>query len=226
MMAAKAPERLAVGPCSPDTLRCADATNYARALPRCCRGHLRRMMRDIAECLDRVGLVWWLDYGTLLGAIRNPLTTAKDYPWLSGLPDGPLTPGILPHDKDADLGMLGKDWDLILRAGTLIASRGYHVIPRKPDRGLKVLLSARNRTNVDLFSWHRGGPNLHRMSYIQVDQFKGREFPADWIRSRPRIAWEDLQLPAPEDPETFLRHRYGPDWRTPVAANHGGVRRA
>src|ERR1041385_4161145 len=70
------------GPCTAQTLRCGTARSYQVELPRCCRAHLIRIVTAAVEALEEFKVTYWADYGTLLGAVRNPLTTWADYPWL------------------------------------------------------------------------------------------------------------------------------------------------
>lgn len=216
------------GACTRATSRCPNARSYAHVLNPCCRGHLRTLVADAVAAFTQFGVPYWADYGTILGAVRNPLTTRRDYPWLdqAALPEGPLPAGIIPHDKDADFGVYWKDWQRLLRAGALLERQGYNVIVRHHSASIKIRLSEANHTNLDVFSWHeRTGGRLERRRYISVDHYKGREFPIAWLRPLSEVAWEGLTLTAPTDPEAFCAFRYGPNWRTPVNANHDGVRR-
>jgi len=216
------------GSCSGLTRRCADARDYRHELRPCCKGHLREMMASVSMVLGDLGVTWWADYGTLLGAVRNPLTRWSDYPWL---PQGEraherVPAGVVPHDKDADLGLLFADWPMVQRRLRGLAGRGYNVHVNQRRASTKVRLSARNHTNVDLFFWReRGDGTLYREFYAAVDAYKGREFPRSMVERLSAVEWEGLTLPAPADPRAFLEMRYGPRWMTPVAANNDGVRR-
>jgi hypothetical protein len=215
--------------CSPETARCHDARNYAVELRPCCRKHIVRMSRDIAAIFEGAGVTYWLDYGTLLGAVRNPMTTWADYPWLpqDDRPSGPLAPGIVPHDKDADWGVLHDDWIPAVRALRRYA-RHYHVQLRQYSDAIKVHLSDSNSTNLDLFFWSsnpRKPEGLLRKRYAAVDRCKGREFDRADLLPLTTVEWEGMTLPAPKDPEVWLEFRYGPNWRTPIAANNDGVSR-
>jgi hypothetical protein len=101
-------------PCTQRTLRCSDARDYNVELRECCRAHVRQVMADLTDMMNKAHITWWADYGTLLGAVRNPTTKWSDYPWLPQ--DGRTTAGpaagIVPHDKDGDLGAL---WSSRLR---------------------------------------------------------------------------------------------------------------
>ncbi len=171
------------------------------------------------------GILVWADYGTLLGAVRNPLTTPANYPWLK-MTDAPITPGIIPHDKDADFGMAGASYEQLTEVRAKLIAMGYNILLRPRGRSLKVRLSATNKTNADFFLWN-SQPNgtYRRLKYNHVDDFKGRDFPCSWIEPMGSVEWEGMTLPAPNDPEAFCAFRYGPKWMTPVKANNDGIRR-
>jgi hypothetical protein len=214
--------------CTAKTQRCGDAKSYHAELRPCCRNHIRQIVSDTAALLAEYGVTWWADYGTLLGAVRNPLTTWKDYPWLpqEGRPEGPLAPGIIPHDKDADTGFLASDWTKLMRVRKALERKGYRVKTGPFGLKMKVRLSITNSTNLDLFGWReRVGGVLFRPTYINVDHYKGRDFKKADGFPLTTVEWEGMQVPAPKNPEAFCAFRYGPNWRTPIAANHDGVRR-
>jgi hypothetical protein len=233
-------------PCTPETARCVVATLYTHDLPDCCRGHLTHVMFQLDDALRAAGVRHFMDYGTLLGAVRNPFLG--------------LEPGIVPHDKDGDLGFLAEDWEKLLsipdswseerevtpghleRHGTGLGLHWIHKLPRQEIRragtftygagdSIKVCRSAVNHTNVDLFPWYdraylmRPDGKRYRYHYVHVDRFKGKEFPEARLLPLTEIEWEGRQLYAPGDWEWFVEHRYGAGWRKPVHANNDGVKR-
>lgn len=221
--------------CSKETERCSIAVLYSHPLPVCCRAHTVAMMAGMQRVLDAAGVTWWIDYGSLLGAVRNPLLGQK--------------PGIIAHDKDGDCGILADDMPKVLGAlGIAGEGDGRNVsvmydfgggagicwVTYKLPRGnnefncgdsVKVRWSAVNHSNVDFFFWHRKDDTLYRKRYIPADRFKGREFPADRLLPLTALPWEGLTVPAPADPVWFCAHRYGANWRTPILRNHDGVKR-
>lgn len=205
--------------CTANTPRCPDAREYTVDLRPCCRSHIVLLMREMSERLDAAGVRWWIDYGTLLGAVRNPLL---------GLPAG-----IIPHDKDGDCSFLGDDVEKFRDVVNAMNDAGYWVTYSKPKRAQftggnrwKVKLSTLNHTNIDFFPWYlRDDGRYHRTNYIDVDRCKGREFPPEKLFPLQRIEWEGMMLPAPADLEWFCAHRYGPNWMTPIRKNNDGVLR-
>lgn len=170
------------------------------------------MVADIVEVFGNRGVTYWADYGTLLGAVRNPMVG--------------LEPGIIPHDKDADLGILYAEWKKAALAVRDLQGKGYPVLFKPWKHKFKVRLSAWNHTNVDVFGWRETpAGKFYRVAYIHVDQFKGREFDRAQMFPLTTVQWEGMTLSAPNDPAAFCEFRYGPKWRTPIRANHDGVRR-
>lgn len=231
MRAQPAPPQPRVAPmggCTRDTLRCGDAKSYRAVLRECCRGHIIRIVADSVRLLKELRVTFWADYGTILGAVRNPLTTRADYPWLpqEQLPDGPLAPGIVPHDKDADFGVMASDWTKLMRVRAGLERLGYHVTVKPGGAKMKVRISPFNHTNLDLFCWRAHSDGTYRRpSYINVDNYKGRDIPKGMLLPLESVQWEGMTLPAPVNPAAFCEFRYGESWRKPVAANHDGRRR-
>lgn len=220
--AAPSSVRVSPHPCNRATARCHDARDYMVELADCCRSHVRDLMAVTAEFLNDIGAVWWADYGTLLGAVRNPMTTWADYPWLRQ--DGRTTAGpaagIVPHDKDGDIGVLMKHWDTALqRFPAFLASRNFHLYKNVYRRSMKARLSFLNTTNVDVFFWKTRAGALYRDRYAAVDRHKGKDFSMELLFPLSTVTWEGMTLPAPRHPEAFLEMRYGANWRHPVAEN-------
>ena len=214
------------GNCTHRTSRCSDARDYRARLRECCRQHVITVTTAVAEAFTEAGITWWADYGTLLGAVRNPLTTWADYPWLPQS-DTPIAPGIIPHDKDSDFGAMEDDWKLAVHTlRRLAAKRSFNLVERVNSGSMKMRLSRLNHSNVDIFFWSNDNGTMRRKHYIGVDRFKGRDFPASMIEPMGSVEWEGVTLPAPNDPAVFLAMRYGPNWLTPVMANNDGVPRA
>jgi hypothetical protein len=161
--------------------------------------------------------------------------------------------GFIPWDKDCDLGILQSDKRVILEVEGAMSRLGLGFAGRK-NGSVKFFVSRRNTTNCDLFSWEDDGRGtMRRQTYADVDVFKGREFPADWLFPLTTVTFDGLTLNAPAAtrfPATpvpagfecadaaiaasgsaFLEHRYGSPqqsarpWWVQVHANNDGVRR-
>lgn len=83
--------------------------------------NLRRLVMEVCPVLDKLGVTYWIDFGTLLGAYRE-----KD---------------IIPHDNDADVVILNPDWEYVylnLKARLPRGFKVYYVVPSE-DKSIKWL---------------------------------------------------------------------------------------
>jgi hypothetical protein len=197
--------------CTAATERCPEARHPLLDTPECCKAHIRRIMADLARLMDRDGIRWWVDYGTLLGYVRNG--------------------GLIRYDKDGDLGVFGEDREKLLALQPELLAMGYHATfapPRPTQRfrtgdRMKVRISNRNHTNVDIFIWYPDKPKkgyLDRKNYIGADMYKGREFPMDWAFPLARGEWDGIDVSIPAEPEKLAAHRYGPTWQEEKREKH------
>ncbi len=192
-----APERM---PCTRDTPQCEIRTWGADALrPDCCTEHLLELTGFVDDLLERHGIVHWLDYGTLLGAVRNG--------------------ELIPWDGDVDLGILDRDVEAVLALAPEVEQAGY-VVKLVGESVVRVSYSSVNDSHVDLFAWREENGSL-RHDEDPAFQWPGMTdrttFAKTYVET---LAWVELHgraFPAPHDPHRFLRdHRYGPDYLTPV----------
>lgn len=177
--------------------------------PECCVKWIRQILKDVGALLDGAGIRWWIDYGTVLGYVRNG--------------------GLIPWDKDTDLGILAEDRQKLLDLRPEIEKLGYFPTYKHPqptqrfrtgDR-MKVRLSQHNHTNTDIFIWEKRPKGmLDRRNYIGADLYKGREMHRDLILPLQRGIWDGIEVSVPADPEGLCLHRYGTNWREPERTKH------
>jgi len=201
-------------PCTRETRRCPEARIMLLDTPECCVKHIRHMVAEVAGRLDRAGVDWWIDYGTLLGYLQFG--------------------GLIPWDKDGDFGIHARHREKLLALQNEWNAAGYHATyapPRPTQRfrtgdRMKVRLSARNHSNVDIFIWEdRPGGILDRRNYIGADLYKGREMPRKWVYPLKRGTWDGIEVSLPAEPELLAAHRYGENWQKPLRVKHPeGVR--
>ncbi|HYA44233.1 MAG TPA: LicD family protein [Acidimicrobiales bacterium] len=188
--------------CTATTARCEFwkwGEHYLR--PECCTDHLVETAVFTHKLLTKHGVVHWLDYGSLLGAVRD----GKMIPW----------------DTDVDFGFLGSELERVVSLGSEIAARGYQLDLGDP-RMVRINFSSVNTQHIDLFPWverdgtmlmdpHPGGewPGMH-----------GRDaFPRRFLDNLGTVTLHGYSMPVPSPVGEFLaEHRYGPDYMTPRRA--------
>jgi hypothetical protein len=197
-MIASAPARQ---PCTPATREC-QFWNWGEGntRPDCCTEHLLELIGFAHELLAEHSILHWLDYGTLLGAVR----------------DGAL----IPWDWDADFGILARDADAVLALRDEIEAAGHHVYLGDPA-SIRLYYSETNQLGLDLWMWQEQGDLLVSADDDPLVLWPGMHdrasFPVAFVEQLTEIELEGTWLPAPSPVDVLLaEHRYGPDWRTPV----------
>jgi hypothetical protein len=168
--------------------------------PGCCTEHLLELVDFAHELLAEHDIVHWLDFGTLLGAVR----------------DGSL----IPWDWDADFGILARDRERVLALRDEIEAAGHSVYLGEPA-AIRLYYSESNQISLDLWMWHERGDVLVSEDENPLILWPGMHdrtsFPAAYVADLGEVELAGRGLPAPGAAEQLLaEHRYGPDWRTPI----------
>lgn len=166
---------------------------------------LRRHLRQVSSAFDRCELNYWLDYGSLLGAVRGG--------------------DVIAFDNDNDVSMLQADRDALMRCGK---SEGLWLITNKDDHVDYIsIISPTLGTSLDV-ALRQENP-LHGTADRLVDPTPDAErtqrnaldpkdvFPIE-RRLFPKISLN--ALPIPHRPEKILEQYYGADWRIPRKGHH------
>ncbi|MNH78017.1 LicD family protein [compost metagenome] len=164
---------------------------YKRSLASRDQAQVWKQIRQTVDVLQEEGIDSFANSGTLLGLIREG--------------------SLLPHDDDADLGILVPGDDLeqivsnIMKLFVALARRGmisaWHV-----EHGCKHI-ALKSDVPVDLFpAWVLEG-QLYAYPHGVIE-------PAV-VQPLSLLSIEGQSIPVPEDSESFLELCYGPGWRTP-----------
>jgi hypothetical protein len=167
--------------------------------PDCCTEHLLELIHHVHGLLAERGILHWLDFGTLLGAVR----------------DGTL----IPWDHDADFGILARDAEAMLTLREELEATGHRMVLGDPAV-IRIHYSEANRLGLDLTLWHERG-TLLVSDESPLDLWPGMHdrtsFPARFVEQFAEVRLNGRAFPAPSPADRLLtEHRYGPDWRTPT----------
>jgi hypothetical protein len=162
----------------------------------CCIKHLRELIWYLAELFDEQEITYWMDFGTLLGAIRGGRS--------------------IPHDTDGDFCLYARDRDRVVELQKRMARDGFCMGPTKKvpwrDGHIKIYRSKINLMCVDLFFWkHDLETDIMKSGGLNTP----KSFPHWWVERLYPVTIFDKPIMAPREPEKFLRMRFGKDWRTP-----------
>lgn len=112
----------------------------------------------ITEACDRLGIAFFLDGGTLLGAARHQ--------------------GFIPRDDDIDIGMLREDYDLFLERGQEALPAGFFLQSYKSDPGCIYSFAKVRKDGTKLVEHVDADTSSHKGVWVDV-------FPYDWIDASP-----------------------------------------
>lgn len=161
-------------------------------------------IEEVLGALKKAGVDAFPVYGTLLGAVRGGK--------------------LIGHDSDADLGYVSEHTypvDVVLESFRLqraLADMGYR-ISRYSGAAFKVDVVEADGSvrGLDVFGGFLGWGMLHLMGEIRTP------FKREWIFPLGTTTLEGRVLPAPANPDEFLKATYGPDWRVPDPAYKFGT---
>ena len=185
--------------CTTKTKRC-PMRNWVRydgkkIMPPCCRKHLRETIIYATQLFEEMNIMYWIDFGTLLGAVRE----GQPIIW----------------DSDADFGVLLRDRKRIAQLKQRIADDGFCLGGWGNHNDPTVTRFCRSETNhmwIDLFYWYRTKGGMMKSDFSLN---MPKSFPDYFIRQMKRVKICDHEVWAPRDTEKFLEFRFGPDWQVP-----------
>lgn len=187
--------------CTKNTSRCKKEHGEGGFLivPECCREKIRELLYFTVELFEKHNIDYWLDYGTLLGAVREG--------------------GFFSHDEDADISTFVENREKVEGLKDEFLKKEYVVRLNhfKNKSGIQIRYSKENNLHIDIFFWYNFDGLLRRTSYVSGDENKGMDFPAEWVETTKDIKFENKLFRAPKNPERFCEFRYGTTWKTPMS---------
>jgi hypothetical protein len=150
------------------------------------------MLPYLTKLLEANEIKYWLDWGTLLGAVRNGR--------------------IIPWDFDIDLGIFSDDIAKALQLRVDVWKDGYDIEPCSVLPSKLLFYKKDNHGDafhIDLDSWTIDG-DIARSTF-NPDIIHTMEELSVLVD----IEFEGQLYPAPREPEKVLERLFGEDWRTP-----------
>lgn len=165
------------------------------------------MLHRVVNVLDKFGIDYILDGGTLLGVIREQR--------------------LLPWDTDIDLSIRGEDAERLIKQRWRFWLMGYRTRVRrfKDDTGpfkvgqpriIKVqthLFGVKRHDVVDIFVKRKIDDEY--LNIVGGTTWIVRNFPPHFLEELGQVEFEQRQYKIPKDFDGYLTRIYG-DWRTPV----------
>ncbi|XP_015917343.1 ribitol 5-phosphate transferase FKRP [Parasteatoda tepidariorum] len=164
-----------------------------RWTPPCCIENLRVTTRYVIGILEKCRVRYWLEGGSLLGAVR--------------------TGDIIPWDYDVDIGMYKEDiqkceWLKNTQKQSFVDTQGF--LWEKATEGdfIRVQFSATNHLHVDLFPFYSRNGTMTKDTWF-VDHKQDMEFPEHYLKPFYTIKFVGITASAPNNYREFLELKFG-----------------
>jgi len=147
----------------------------------------KNMLFDTQKIFDKVDVIFWLMYGTLLGIYRENR--------------------LLPWDGDIDIGIYVKDFEKVLSLNDEFHNLGYESLSVcSPGKGMIIICKNGIHIDVSCLEKFSGNKVFWSNFYYPKDDFDKENY----------IMWEDHMWRIPYNPVKHLTYTYGKDWNIPI----------
>ena len=139
----------------------------------------------ITQSLDRDGIPYWLDCGTLLGAYREG--------------------AIMEHDNDVDIAYITSDQDQILEILRRVLPDGFTANPHGSYReniNIQGPFAKNMPSGLDLYGYKNKG------KFLQIEHY-GKPIPKEWVFPLSEGKLDDLTFHIPANTKEYLELIYG-----------------
>ncbi|XP_044263379.1 fukutin-related protein [Tribolium madens] len=163
-----------------------------RWTPPCCLSNLRKTAKHVFNTLDEAGIRYWLEAGSLLGAMRSG--------------------DILPWDHDVDVGfnrddLLRSPWLKKAKDKPVVDSKGFLWEKATGGNFYRVNYSKTNKMYVNLFPFYSKNGTMVKDSWFT--SHKNMEFPENFLHPMSSIEFIGRQVPSPNNIRDFLELKFG-----------------
>lgn len=170
--------------------------------PPCCLEHLRETARHVIRVLEAYKIRYWLEGGSLLGALRNG--------------------DIIPWDSDVDIGVYQEDLKKLFifqdarRKGPVMDELGYVWEASEQSTSTvstnnylyRVHYSPSNRVHVDIFPFYPLNGSMTKDYWFPTHR-QDVPFPESFLKPMSKVTFLGLQVAVPADPLHFIDFKFG-----------------
>ncbi|KAG8177706.1 hypothetical protein JTE90_008331 [Oedothorax gibbosus] len=164
-----------------------------RWTPPCCLENLRQTARYVFGILQKCGVRYWLEGGSLLGAVR--------------------TGDIIPWDYDVDIGIYQEDvpkceWLKNCLKQSIVDTQGF--LWEKATEGdfIRVQFSETNHLHVDIFPFYSRNGTMTKNTWFK-DHMQDMEFPEHFLNPLHVIKFVGVSVSVPNSYKEFLELKFG-----------------
>jgi len=157
------------------------------------RQKAKEFLFDVISIFEKYNIKYYLDYGTLLGAIREN--------------------NFIKYDTDIDIGIFKKLWVDIILMRNLVKEfiKKKIKIQSMWDNGINGNLSLK-RDNIDMGILYKV---KNKKEYYKYGRLGKLTYPRKNLDKLEIINFLDRKVQVPSNPESYLEYLYGKDWRIP-----------
>ena len=162
----------------------------------CSSKKLEEMLFNVVKLLEEEGVEYWLDFGTLLGLVR----------------DG----AIIEWDEDVDISIWQTSYDKLEKIKPKLVELGY-IVSNNINWGNKVYLDHKRKIWTDIYYWKKDKKNMYKHASPGFNP-KINTFSLSLLGNFTTINFKGKDFVVPEKYEEKLTKMYQ-DWKTPVRKN-------
>lgn len=168
---------------------------------------LQKQVRDVYSLtqrlfpvLEQLGVEYWMDWGTLLGARREGT--------------------IIAHDNDADIGMMRSEFRKLQDYFEQHHPFLQGMTLKRVKKEIQLWRVYGGRGWVDVFVYDEHQPGMLTMTSMNNVKHScacslGHGTSRDTVFPLSRLQFGEVTAPAPAQVDAYLDHLYGTDWMTP-----------
>lgn len=188
--------------CRKDTERCfgtvennmPDFLYSGKWTPPCCLAAVRETAKYVFKLMEKAGVRYWLEGGSLLGAARNG--------------------DIIPWDYDVDIGIYKSDINKsdhlkkLLKQERFVDEHGFQWERATEGEFFRVHFSDVNRNHVDIFPFYPKNKIMTKNTWFKTHR-QDTEFPEHYLQPLIKIEFIGRNVSAPNNVSDFLEFKFG-----------------